>query len=127
MILRSEHPRSAQAGFSLFETLVSLAILSMVLAVSVSAVRGPSPAIRLQQAATKLQKQVSEQRDQAIRARKARFLNIEGLSCDNGRRIVWFYPNGAATGPDICFSADGLILRLRLDRLQGQYLTERDT
>ena len=121
----SEHQHLAQAGFSIFEVLISLAILSMVLAVSIPAVRGPSPAMRLQQEAAKLQEQAFAFRDQAIRTRKAVGLDVKDLSCSNSQEFVWFFPNGAAAGPDICLQREGVVMRLRLDRLQGQFLPER--
>lgn len=124
MILRSDPRAGAQAGFTLFETLVSLAILSLVLAVSAAALRGPSPAIQLQQRITAVQKDAAASRDQAIRTRKVVSLEAGALACDPDQPVTWFHPDGSASGPDICLSVDGLTKRLQMDPLLGRYLME---
>lgn len=107
---------SQNAGFTLFETLISLGLLALVLAVSVAAIRPPSPALQLKAAAARLTNDASLARHTAIAENRPIIWTPDGLQCDEaaGAEFV-FYPDGTVSGSDICLSP----LNLRLHPLTG--------
>ena len=121
MILRSEISTGSQAGFTLLETLITLTILALATAVSVAAIKGPSPQLHLQRQATLLQAKAAQHRHLAVSSRRPLTWQVGALSCDSEKAEVAFLPNGTAHGPDLCLSIDGNMLRMTLLPLSGHY------
>lgn len=106
----------SQAGFTLFEALISLAILSLVLTIVVSSARGPSPALRAQSQVAQLIRDAESVRLNAIQNGVATEWEPEVTVCDpeNDPKFI-FFADGTARGPEICLPT----LRLRIHPLTG--------
>lgn len=122
MILRSD-PRGAgsqTAGLSLLEALIALAILALIMGLSASAFRGPSPALSLQKQAAELIGTATVLRQRAIRDGDTLSLETKGLTCEGSDQPLYFFPNGTASGPDLCLSVKDQQLRLQLNMLTAR-------
>lgn len=99
MISRSDIS-GPQAGVTLFETMVALAVLSLIVAVVATAVRPPSP--RLQQEATisELVRQAQLTRLRAIQEGRAVAMGPEDV-CE-GASPPMFFPDGSARFGPLC-------------------------
>jgi prepilin-type N-terminal cleavage/methylation domain-containing protein len=118
MILLSDKA-VARAGFTLFEALISLAILSLVLAIVALAIRPPSPAIRAQSDAAQLTRDAIERRAEAVDKQKLISWYPDVPLCDDEvSEVFQFFPDGTASGPDICL----LNIRLALHPLAGIFV-----
>lgn len=107
------------SGFSLFEALVSLTILSLVLAVTVAAVRTPSPALQARADIADLMREAEVLRLQAIKTAKPVDWSPAEQLCDAGRQSNFkFFPDGTGAGPDLCIASS----RLRVHPLSGLLL-----
>ena len=104
--------------------MIVLAIVSLVLALSLSAFKGPSPAMQVQRLAAEIAKAATETQNRAIRDQRMLTLDIEDQSCDPSQNFLIFYPDGTAVGPDLCFGAEkgSVLLRLALSPLSGRFL-----
>lgn len=122
MILRfdTEHIAKPNAGLSLLEALIALAILAMVMGLSASAFRGPSPTLRLQKEAAALIRTTSQLRQRAIREGTILSMETNGTTCDKLGTTLSFFPDGTAIGPDLCLKTESLQLRLALNVLTGR-------
>lgn len=108
------------AGLSILEALIALAILAMIMGLNASAFRGPSPTLRLQKEAAVLIRTASQLRQRAIRENKVLSMESNGATCDEQETPLSFFPDGTAIGPDLCLSAESLQLRLTLSALTGR-------
>ena len=124
MISRSDPRRTGapSSGLSLLEALVALAILALIMGLSASTFRGPSPALRLQKQAAELIGSATTLRQRAIREGKTRQLETKGLTCEVTDQPLLFFPDGTASGPDLCLMADNQQLRLQLNVLTARLL-----
>lgn len=122
MILRFDTTRIAKphSGLSLLEALIALAILAMVMGLSASTFRGPSPTLRLQKEAAVLIRTASQLRQRAIREDKVLSMESNGATCDEPDTPLSFFPDGTALGPDLCLTSESLQLRLTLNALTGR-------
>lgn len=116
MRLHFNAPRS-RSGMSLFETMVTLAILSLVLATTATVLRPPSPALRAKQEAARLLREANQLRMQAVQTGQAQTWDPEVARCSEGG-VLTFYPDGTGRGPDLCL----FDLKLTLHPLTGQML-----
>lgn len=90
----------SRAGVTLFETMVALAILSLIVAVVATTVRPPSP--RLQEAANiaELTRAVQETRLRAIQEGRVVTLDTDAV-CPQARAPE-FHPDGTAAFGPLC-------------------------
>lgn len=101
MISRSEAtPRRGRAGLTLFETLVSLAILALVAGVTVAGLRGPSPQLRAKADAAAFQERFAATRLRAMRDGVPLVHETELLCAGAGPLTV--FADGSARGGPIC-------------------------
>lgn len=141
-------------GFTLFETLVALALLAVLLAVAVPAL-APSPAVELRSAADTLVTGLREARLQAQRRQlptalridlDARTVQVEGggavrrlpdalvielvtaeQEMEGERRGgIRFYPDGSSTGGRVTLTLDGLERRVDVAWLTGRVTVSED-
>ena len=108
MISRSE-PSGPRAGVTLLETMVSLAILSLVLAVAATAVRPPSPWLQEQAAIAELTRRAQETRLRAITETLALVMVTDALCPDAPPPT--FFADGSATGGPVCVGSQELAIR----------------
>ena len=122
MILRSNshHIGLSSAGLSLLEALIALAILALIMGLSASTFRGPSPALRLQKQAAELVGAAATLRQRAIREAATLELETEGLTCEDNGQPLSFFPDGTASGPDLCLNVKDQQLRLQLNALTAR-------
>lgn len=122
MILHSNPISIAKptAGLSLLETLIALAILAMVMGLGASAFRGPSPTLRLQKEAAALIGTATALRQRAILENRALKMEDSAAPCEETDKPLTFFPDGTASGPDLCLTANDLHLRLTLNALTGR-------
>jgi len=105
-------------GFTLMETLVALGILALVLGVSATALRGPSPAMQLERAASELIARATAARARAVASGDAVSVDMPG--CGDAPVAAIFYPDGTALGLQACLRAADLGLTLRISPLTGR-------
>ena len=127
MILHSDPISIAKptAGLSLLEALIALAILALVMGLSASAFRGPSPALRLQKEAATLIGAATALRQRAILENKALKMGDSAVPCEETDKPLTFFPDGTASSPDLCLTAGDLHLRLTLNALTGRLSQSR--
>lgn len=127
MILRSKPaPRRSRAGLTLFEALLSLALLSLITAVAIAGLRGPSPSVRLHRAAAELKTQVSEARLRAIDQNILQVLTLSEAACGSVAPSVTLYPDGTAQGGPFCLFEQEQSLILHLDPVTGKLIRDED-
>ncbi|MEL7092177.1 MAG: hypothetical protein AAFN94_10635 [Pseudomonadota bacterium] len=107
MISRSDIS-GPRAGVSLFETMVALAVLSLILAVVAVSVRPPSPRLQAEAALAALQRQAQESRLRAMTTGNRVTMGTDAV-CTNSPAPV-FYPDGTATGGPLCLGARTITL-----------------
>jgi general secretion pathway protein H len=141
-------------GFTLFETLVALALLAVLLAVAVPALV-PSPAVELRAAADTVATGLRQARLEAQRRQvptalhidlDARTLQVEGSGSSRAlpqdlvielvtaeqemlavrRGGIRFYPDGSSTGGRVTLSLDGLERRIDVAWLTGRVTVSED-
>ncbi|WP_439655617.1 pilus assembly FimT family protein [Sulfitobacter aquimarinus] len=112
----------SNAGFSLLETLVALAILAVVTGVAVSALRQPPPALQLDNAVTQVLRTATTTRNRAVSTQVR--MSMPVADCDGDDGLIWFYPDGTAKGPEVCVSHAGLVRRLRVSALSGRLIQD---
>ncbi|WP_121022160.1 pilus assembly FimT family protein [Litoreibacter meonggei] len=110
------NPERRNAGFTLFEALVSLALIALVLAVGVSAARPPSPALQANAAFARLSKSATQAKLEAITQHRTAKWSPDAPLCEESTSVEFkFFADGTAHGPDLCI----LQMKLRLHRLTG--------
>ncbi|MCW3783539.1 prepilin-type N-terminal cleavage/methylation domain-containing protein [Defluviimonas salinarum] len=117
MISRSESLARSDAGFTLMETLVVLAILSLILGASVATLRPGAPQLALEKRAAGVIREAASLRRQAIAEAAPRRIEVE--TCHGARQSVAFFPDGTAAGPDLCLAEGDRELLLMLDPMTG--------
>lgn len=114
----SEPP--ADAGFTLFEMLVSLAILATILGISATALRTPSPAFQLDRQLGDLSNAISLARERAVRSGQAVAITLPSCG-DTPRTEALFFSDGTARATDpVCVAVDDLTQRLHIDPLTAR-------
>ena len=99
MISRSDI-MGPRAGVSLFETMVSLAILSLIVAVAATAIRPPSPRLLAEAEISQLVRAAQETRLRAIQ--EGRPVRMEtDATCDDTPAPI-FFPDGSARDGPLC-------------------------
>lgn len=111
-------PAPGRAGVTMFETLVALSILALVLGVAATALRGPSPAMQLEQWAAELAADAARARARAVAEGESVSVALPG--CDGGTVTARFFSDGTASGPDACVTVADTSLTLRISPLTGR-------
>ncbi len=102
MILPSEN-LNQRSGFTLFETLIGLGVLSLILTVTVTAIRPPSAALRLQQAQTELSQKISKAQLDAIRSGETTVFVTTLRPCiSKGTSEILVYLDGSVRASEFC-------------------------
>ena len=127
MTLRSDPSLSSQAGFTLFETLLTLGILSLLLAVVAGAARGPSPSVELHRLATQVQSDAAAARLRAIETGRAVRFSLEADTCEGRPAHLDFAPDGSVAGDPVCVRHAGLQLTLSPAPLSGRLVAQEGT
>ena len=121
--MTSRFDPQSRAGFTLFETMLVLGLIAMVLAVALSAARGPSPALQLRQHAADLKAEAAAARLRAVNAQRHVIYEPAAPDCTGRQTTLVFAPDGTAKGPDLCLSRDRARLVLRVSPVSGRLLT----
>ncbi|MFZ5963022.1 hypothetical protein ACOXXX_08745 [Thalassococcus sp. BH17M4-6] len=118
--MMSRSDRGPDAGFTLFDVLISLAILAAILAIATTALRPPSPALLLERQLATLKNDAALARDRAVRLDRPVALPVPGCQTDEGSEAL-FFPDGTAraTGP-ICLTQGGLSRRLLIEPITAR-------
>ncbi len=110
----------SDAGFSLLETLVALAILAVVTGVAAAALRQPPPALRLDNEVSDVQRDAAIARKRAVSTQVQ--VSMPVIDCEGNDAVIWFYPDGTASNVEFCVTNSGLTRALRVSTLSGQLL-----
>ncbi len=113
------------AGFTLFEVLVTLAVLSLMTGVVLAARPVPSPALRLNAAAGELIDEATRTRHRAVAEGQDLLWEPEAETCDAEPVSVTFYSDGTVDAVEICLSQEDRLMRLAMNVLSGR-LGERE-
>ena len=109
-------PAPSQAGFTLYEALIALAILSLVLGSGIAVFRPPSPTLQAQAQIAQLIRDANAERQLAVRQRTDRVWRPDTPTCDSELESeLVFFANGSATGPVLCV----LNFRVAVHRMTG--------
>ena len=108
MISRSEIA-GPRAGVTLFETMVALAVLSLIVAVVAVAARPPSPRLQEEAAIAALVREAQDLRLRAIQEGRTVEMGSEDV-CEGARPPV-FYPDGSARFGPLCIGTRTLPVR----------------
>lgn len=108
MILRSDI-KGTRAGVSLFETMVSLAILSLIVAVVATSIRPPSPRLQQEAAISQLVRAAQETRLRAMSEGRPIRMQTEAM-CDTAPAPV-FFPDGSARDGPLCIGERRIAVR----------------
>ena len=109
MILRSE-PKAPRrrAGFTLFEVMVTLALVALVGSVTVAGLRGPTPELRKKAEIARFQEDFAATRLRAMREGAFRAHETEFL-CE-GASVLVIFADGSASGGPVCIAGATLTL-----------------
>ena len=111
--------KNRNAGFSLTEILVVLAILALTMTAFATARPGPSPEMRREAIISQLLTDAAQARAMAITQGILQTLAIPEPTCRNNPKKLTFFPSGTALGTEICFSHEDAEIRLWLDTFTG--------
>lgn len=117
--------RRRNAGFSLTEVLVVLAILSLTVTVFAVARPGPSPAMQREAIVSQLIAEAARARAEAIIENRQTIVTLPDTRCDESAKTLTFFPSGTATAAQVCIENEGVAAWLALDPFTGQ-LTRAD-
>lgn len=109
----------AQAGLTLFEVLISLAILALMAGVVIAGRSGPSPALTLNAEIADLREKAAGIRREAILRGRDQLWQDDDLACDDETFEVTYFADGTARGSDICIAVEPTQVRLSVDPLTG--------
>lgn len=115
-------PRSTlgpRAGLTLFEVLISLAILALMASVVIAGRGGPSPALTLNAKVAEVKEHAAGIRREAILQGGDQLWQDDALACDEEPFEVTYFADGTARGTDICLSVETTQARLKVDPLTG--------
>jgi len=104
------------------ETLVTLAILSWAITITLRATKGPSPQMQLQRRVSDTLQTAAEMRLTAVTLRSPQIWDVSEIACEGNATVVVFFANGSANGPDLCMNVADKTTVLKLSRLNGRYL-----
>ncbi|MES0863746.1 prepilin-type N-terminal cleavage/methylation domain-containing protein [Ruegeria sp. SCPT10] len=116
----SAHSRS-RAGYSLFEVMIVLSILTIVVAIAAAGFRPPSDELKLNRQVAHLVLLVGDARLKAIRSK--RLVHIEVVDCANEHVELIFFPDGTASSAEFCLAEGEQREILVLRPLTGQIST----
>lgn len=122
-----EFEPTPDSGFSLFEVMVSLAIIALITGVSIAAIRTPSPALVLEKRAADIISKVVAARHNAIRSATAISMEFGDASCaEDTIPTLSLFPDGTATGDTLCLKEGDASLELSINAITGR-LARLDT
>lgn len=99
--------------------MVVLVILSAILTISMTTLTRPSDQLAMRQDITVIRQEAAQLRSEAISNGMERILSSKG--CDGAQLVsVRFFPDGTASGDDICLEHGEDVVRLRVERLTGR-------
>jgi len=114
-------------GFTLFEAMVTLAIIVVIFGIAASSLRGPSDQQRTRAKAVEITTQASAARAKAIQTGRRVVVDLgQGtVFCDNeGDQPFEFFPNGTTSVDQLCVEIGGQRIAFKVDRLTGRLQAE---
>jgi type II secretory pathway pseudopilin PulG len=108
------------AGLSLLETMIGLAVLTLLIAGALPMLRETPPTLILENKAAELLHQANLLRHEAAKEQQMTRMDVAKISCTPRMTQIQFFPEGTAQGPDLCIRHEGLTQILRLNRLTGR-------
>ncbi len=116
-------PDPIRAGFTLFEVLVTLAVIALMTGVVLSARPSPSPGLQLNALASALIEGATAARHRAVTEGRDLLWEPDALTCDGAPVAVTFYADGTSDSARICLGNTDRQMRFALNVLSGR-LTE---
>lgn len=112
--------RNPNDGFSLLETLVVLAVLTLLVAGALPLLRETPSKLVLERRIAEIQQTAGLLRHEAAKEQHMAGMDVTNVSCTATQTQIRFYPDGTAQGPDLCLTHGGLSQTLRLDHVTGR-------
>ncbi|MEP3845696.1 MAG: hypothetical protein ABJM43_10205 [Paracoccaceae bacterium] len=113
--------KNAKAGYSIFEVLVVLTILTLVTGIVVASTPGQNRGLRLEKEFSELQAAISSARVVAVNAGRTQSLTLDHPLCDQSAEVeLWFYPDGTASAAILCLQNAETQMHLELDPLTAR-------
>lgn len=117
-------PQSRQAGFSLTEVLVVLAILSLAVGVFAATRPGGTTTLQFEERLSSINADASAARTMAVRSGSSAELVLTQDLCSGDEQALTFFSDGTAIGAEICVALEGRSGQLFLDPLTALVLRE---
>jgi prepilin-type N-terminal cleavage/methylation domain-containing protein len=114
---------SADMGFTLLETLVTLAVMASVATVVATSVRQPSDHMVLKKRTALLAREMADVQNTAIGHGVAKSMTVSYETCNAPTTIV-FFPNGMAKGDEICLISGDVQMELCVNPMTGRLRQE---
>ena len=113
--------RNAKAGYSIFEVLVVLTILTLVTGIVIASTPNQNRGLRLEKEFGELQVAISSARVLAVNAGRTQSLTLNHPFCDQSAEVeLRFYPDGTASAAILCLQNAETQMHLELDPLTAR-------
>ncbi|MEP4627165.1 MAG: prepilin-type N-terminal cleavage/methylation domain-containing protein [Paracoccaceae bacterium] len=121
LFLDHSDDKRSKAGYSIFEVLVVLSILTLVIGIVVASAPGQNRGLRLEQEFSALQASVAGARFSAVSSGNTHSFIVEYLLCGQSAELeLRFYPDGTTRAATICLEVAGRQMRAELNPLTGR-------
>lgn len=115
---RSDRVRAAKGGFTLLEVLVVLAIIVGVTGIAASAIRGPSPRLKLDARVSEIIDEASTARHRAVVSQQEASFSV--TDCAGQVREMKFFQDGSAQTMTLCVAVGELSQMLSVSPITGR-------
>ena len=110
----------SSSGFTLFEALIALSVLSFITGAVLMLRPEPSTELKLQAVATDLIESAGAYRHRAINIGRTTVWEPDAADCDGRSVQITFYPDGTSEAGELCITARDRSMVLEVNALTGR-------